>query len=69
MFCKMISTQQVGKINKKKGLSGLDKLCTQCTQHARKEVFACIKLCASKSFKTHLSSTQMLSKVASCFFI
>ena len=36
-------------------LPGLDKLHTQrrvCTQRARKEIFACTKLCARKSIKT-----------------
>ena len=36
-------------------------------QHAHKEVLACTKLCARKSIKTLLSSTQMLLNVVSCF--
>ena len=40
-----------------------------CMQHAHKEVFACMKLCACKSIKTLFISTPMLFKVVSCFCV
>ena len=50
--------------------AGLDKLCAQwwaCIHRARKELFACTKLCACKSVKTLLTSTPTLFKVVSYF--
>ena len=43
--------------------------CTHSDKRACKEVFECMKICAHKSVKTILSSTQMLFKVASCFCV
>ena len=52
--------------------AGLDKMRGRwraCMQRGRKEVFARANLRARKSVKTLLSSTRMLFKEASCFYV
>ena len=43
--------------------------CAQGDECARRDVFACTKLCACKSIEKPLSSTPMLFKVVSYFYV